>query len=136
MADTTSTPKLIASTVASLPASAAERFGEHTVARRKADGEWTEITYAEAGEAIQELALGLIDLGIEAGDRVCLLSDTRWEWTLASYAISAAGGVVVPVYPTNSPHECERVAGDSGARAAVGGNGQHREKIDQRRGPL
>ncbi len=63
------------------------------------------------GTAIEEIALGLVALGIEPGDRVGILSDTRIEWTLASYGISAAGGVVVPVYPTNSPKECAWVLG-------------------------
>jgi long-chain acyl-CoA synthetase len=136
MTDTTSSQKLIASTVASLPASAAERFGEKVAARYKADGEWRELSYADVGTAIQEIALGLVELGIAAGDRVCVLADTRVEWTLASYGISAAGGVVVPVYPTNSPRECEWVAGNSGARAIVCENSSQAGKIEQVRGEL
>jgi long-chain acyl-CoA synthetase len=134
--ETSSSAKLIASTVTSLPGSAAERFGDCVAARYKSDGEWREKTYAEAWDAIHELALGLVELGIDVGDRVCILADTRWEWTLASYAISAAGGVVVPVYPTNSPHECEWVAGNSGARAIFCENAGQREKIDKVRGDL
>jgi long-chain acyl-CoA synthetase len=136
MTDTTPTPRTIASTVAELPASAAERFGDRLAAQVKADGEWKDISYGEAGQAIQELALGLVDLGIEIGDRVGILCDTSWEWTLASYAISAAGGVVVPLYPTNSPHECQWVLGNSGARAVVCENAGQREKIEQVRGEL
>src|SRR5579884_1771084 len=128
--------RLIASTVAALPASAADRFGSHVAARYKADDEWREMTYEEAGTAIEEIALGLVELGIEPGDRVCLLSDTRLEWTLASYGISAAGGVVVPIYPTNSPNECKWVAGNSGARAAVCENEQQRQKLEQVRDEL
>ena len=64
MADTT--PTTIASTVASLPGSAAERFGSQTAARFKKDGEWREMSYAEMGEAIDEIALGLVDLGHRA----------------------------------------------------------------------
>src|SRR5437660_6200732 len=131
-----SSQKLIASTVAALPSSAAERFGSNLAARFKVDGEWREMTYAEAGEAIEEVALGLVDLGIEPGDRVCVLSDTRIEWTLASYGISAAGGVVVPVYPTNSPNECKWVAGNSGARAVVCENESQRGKLDKVRDEL
>ncbi len=136
MANSSSSTRQIAATVAELPSSAAERFGDQVAARYKKDGEWQKITYAETGKAIQELALGLIDLGIEAGDRVCLLADTRWEWTLSSYAISAAGGVVVPVYPTNAPSECKWVAGNSGARAVICENEGQREKIDQVRDEL
>ncbi len=105
-------------------------------ARHKVGDEWREITYAEAGEAIAELALGLADLGIEAGDRVCLLAETRWEWTLASYAISAAGAVVVPIYPTNAPKECEWVAGNAEARAVICENEGQRSEDRQVRDQL
>jgi long-chain acyl-CoA synthetase len=134
MTDTTSTP--IAKTVASLPGSAAERFASNIAARHRDGDEWQEVTYADAGKAIEELALGLVDLGIEPGDRVCILANTRLEWTLASYAISAAGAVIVPVYPTNSPHECKWVAGNSGARAIIVEDESQRQKIDQIRDEL
>ncbi len=134
MTDTTSTP--IAQTVASLPGSAAERFASRVAARLREDGEWREVSYADAGKAIEELALGLVALGIEPGDRVCILANTRLEWTLASYAISAAGAVIVPVYPTNSPKECAWVAGNSGAKAIVVEDEAQRQKIDAVRGEL
>src|SRR5436309_2856623 len=134
MTDTTSTP--IAQTVASLPGSAADRFASRVAARYREDGEWREKTYEEVGIAIEELALGLASLGIEPGDRVCILANTRVEWTLASYAISAAGAVIVPVYPTNSPKECQWVAGNSGAKAIVCEDEGQRQKIDQVRDEL
>jgi long-chain acyl-CoA synthetase len=133
---TTSTPREAAATVAALPGSAAERFAGRIAARHKVDGEWREHTYADVGTAIDELALGLAELGIDVGDRVGLLADTRLEWTLASYGISAAGGVVVPVYPTNSPHECEWVLGNSGARAVVVENAAQAAKVEEVRGAL
>ena len=135
MTDTTSA-NLIASTVATLPGSAAERFADRVAARHKVAGEWRELTYGDAGKAINEIALGLIELGIEGGDRVCLLANTRVEWTLASFAISAAGAVAVPVYPTNSAHECEWVAGNSGAKAIICEDQDQRSKIDEVRGGL
>jgi long-chain acyl-CoA synthetase len=134
MADTTSST--IASTVASLPGSAAERFGSNAAARFKDGDEWREMTYSELGSQIDELALGLVDLGIEVGDRVCVLAETRVEWTLTSLAVSAAGGVAVPVYPTNSPAECKWVAGNSGARAIFCENEGQRDKIEQVRDDL
>ena len=134
MADTT--PTTIASTVASLPGSAAQRFGSHTAARFKKDGEWRELSYAEMGEAIDEIALGLVDLGIEVGDRVCILAETRLEWTLGSLGVSAAGAVAVPVYPTNAPSECKWVAGNSGARAIFCENDGQRAKIEEVRDGL
>jgi long-chain acyl-CoA synthetase len=134
MTDTTS--KLIADTVAALPSSAADRFSDHVAARYKAGEEWREMTYAEAGQGIEEIALGLVKLGIEPGDRVCILGNTRVEWTLASYGVSAAGAVVVPIYPTNSPKECEWVAGNSGAKAVICEDEGQSAKIEQIRGAL
>ena len=130
------TEKAIAPTVAALSATAAQRFGPQLAARYLADGEWRELTYAEVGEAIDELALGLIDLGIQSGDRVGILAGTRLEWTLASLAISAVGGVIVPVYQTNSPKECAWVVGNSGARAVICEDAGQRAKIDEVRGEL
>jgi len=132
----TSSPRLIAETVAALPGSAAERFGSHIAGRYRAGDEWREVTYTEAGSAIDEIALGLVDLGIEVGDRVCLLANTRVEWTLASYGISAAGAVAVPVYPTNSPRECQWVAGNSGARVVICEDEGQRAKLAEVRAQL
>jgi long-chain acyl-CoA synthetase len=128
--------RLIAETVAALPGSASDRFADHVAARYKSADEWREVTYAEAGRAINELALGLVELGIEPGDRVCLLANTRMEWVLAMYAISAAGAVVVPIYPTNSAKECKWVAGNSGARVVICEDEGQRNKIEQIRDEL
>jgi long-chain acyl-CoA synthetase len=125
----TESTRAIAATVAALPSSAAQRFGDHVAARHRVDGEWRELTYNEVVEAVYEVALGLADLGIEPGDRVGILADTRLEWTIASYGISAAGGVVVPVYPTSSPRECAWVLGNSGAKALVAENEAQVTKI-------
>ncbi|MGI8711805.1 MAG: AMP-dependent synthetase/ligase [Solirubrobacteraceae bacterium] len=136
MSQTTSGPRAIAETVGALPSSAAERFGERLASRHKADAEWRELTYADTAAAIEAIALGLLALGIEPGDRVAVLSDTRVEWTHCSYAISAVGGVVVPVYPTNSPRECQWVLGDSGARAVICEDVAQVEKVQAVRGEL
>jgi long-chain acyl-CoA synthetase len=132
----TESTRAIAATVAALPSSAAQRFGDHLAARHRVDGEWRELTYTEVVQAIDEVALGLADLGIEPGDRVGVLADTRLEWTVASYGISAAGCVVVPVYPTNSPRECAWVLGNSGAKAVVCEDDGQVAKVEQVREEL
>jgi long-chain acyl-CoA synthetase len=106
-------------TIADLIGRAADQYGDRVAARYKADGAWHEVTFAQAGEIAREIGLGLIDLGIEAGERVCLLSKTRIEWTYCDFGITSAGGVVVPIYATNSPEECEWVAGNSESVAVV-----------------
>ena len=103
-------------TIADLLPLAAEKHATTSRVRFKRDGEWHDVTFAEVGEIVSEIARGLIDLGIEPGDRVSLLANTRPEWTYCDFAISAAGGWWSPIYPTNSPEECEWVAGNSEAR--------------------
>ena len=60
-----------------------------------------------------------MDLGLRQGERVALLCTTRVEWTYADFAITSAGAVVVPIYPTNSPDECEWVVGNSESRFVI-----------------
>jgi long-chain acyl-CoA synthetase len=106
-------------TIADMMGLAAERFGDRPAARRKRDGAWSDVSFREAGEIVSEIGRGLIDLGLRPGDRVALLCTTRPEWTFADFAITSAGGVVVPIYATNSPEECEWVAGNSESRFIV-----------------
>src|ERR671934_1806275 len=114
---------------------AAEHGGKGAIRYRHGD-EWRSVSFDELATITDELALGLVDLGVAAGDRVCMLANTRPEWTYASLAISRAGGVVVPIYPTNSPEECAWVAGNSGARAVVCEDADQVGKIDRVRGEL
>src|SRR5215213_3745676 len=123
-------------TIADMAARAAERFGDRAAARYKRGGEWRDVSFAELGEIVSEIARGLIDLGLQSGDRVALLCTTRPEWTYADFAISSAGGVVVPIYPTNSPSECAWVAGNSESRFIVCENAAQVAKITEVRGEL
>jgi long-chain acyl-CoA synthetase len=106
-------------TIADLMALAAHKHADRVAVRQKRDGAWQSLTYAEVGKIVREIALGLIDLGIQPGERVSILCNTRAEWTYADFAISSAGAVVVPIYPTNSAEECEWVAGNSEAVAVI-----------------
>ncbi|PTL54352.1 AMP-dependent synthetase/ligase [Paraconexibacter algicola] len=106
-------------TIADLIGLAAEQFADRPLVRYKTGGEWRDVTFAEVGAITSEIGRGLIDLGIAPGDRVAILATTRPDWTYADLAISSAGAVVVPIYPTNSPQECEWVVGNSEAVAVV-----------------
>jgi long-chain acyl-CoA synthetase len=106
-------------TMATLARLAAERYGDTTGARFERDGEWRELTYAELWERVRDVALGLIDLGVGVGDRVAILANTRVEFTVVDLAANTAGAIVVPVYPSSSPDECEWVVGDSGSIVIV-----------------
>jgi long-chain acyl-CoA synthetase len=122
MEATTATPAQASTgsrTIGDLMALAARKHADRVAVRQKRDGAWQSLTYAEVGEIVREIALGLIELGIQPGERVSILCNTRPEWTYADFAISSAGAVVVPIYPTNSPEECEWVAGNSEAVAII-----------------
>ena len=123
-------------TIARAAANAAEQHRDRVAVRFQRDGEWRELTFAEVAEIVDEIALGLVGLGIEVGDRVALLANTRPEWTFSSLAISRAGAVVVPIYPTNSPEECEWVAGNSDSRIVICEDPGQAAKIDKVRSGL
>jgi long-chain acyl-CoA synthetase len=122
-------PSTGSSTVADLIPRAAAEHAEHTAVRFKRDGAWHDVSYTELATIVQEIGLGLIDLGIEPGERVCILANTRPEWSYADLAATAAGAVVVPIYQTNSPEECLWVISDSGASAIVCENDEQLAKI-------
>ena len=87
----------------------------------------------EVGEIVRALSLGLIELGIEKGDKVSILANTRPEWTYFDFAALTAGATVVPIYQTNSPEECQYVLENSDAKAVVVEDDEQLEKI--RAGP-
>jgi long-chain acyl-CoA synthetase len=118
-------------TIARAAADAAERHRDRLAVRYQRDGEWHEKTFAEVSEIVEEIALGLVGLGVEPGDRVGLLANTRPEWTFSSLAISRAGAVVVPIYPTNSPEECEWVLGNSDSRVVICEDAGQAAKVEQ-----
>ncbi|MGW5751045.1 AMP-dependent synthetase/ligase [Nocardia rhamnosiphila] len=97
----------------------AERYPDIAVVSRKMDGRWHDVTAARFRTEVLATAKGLIAHGIQAGDRVAVMSRTRYEWTLLDFAIWCAGAVTVPVYETSSAEQVEWIASDSGAIAIV-----------------
>ncbi|MCX6467313.1 MAG: AMP-dependent synthetase/ligase [Pseudonocardiales bacterium] len=93
--------------------------------RQGADGVWTDVTAPEFAEQVTAVAGGLIAAGVGAGDRVALLSRTRYEWSLLDYAILAAGGVTVPIYETSSAEQISWILADSAAKIIVVENAKH-----------
>ena len=92
------------------------------IMRRKdatADGGWQDITARQFADDVTALAKGLMVAGISAGERVALMSRTRYEWTVADYAIWSAGAATVPIYETSSTEQVEWILTDSGARALI-----------------
>jgi len=136
-ATTTATPSGTGSrTIADLLPRAASLYGDNLAVKRKTPDGWVDLTFAEVGEIAREVGLGILDLDVAPGDRVSILCTTRPEWTYASFGITQAGAVVVPIYPTNSPEECEWVLSDSEAVAVVCENADQVAKVEQVRDRL
>jgi len=77
------------------------------------DDEWKTITAAQFRDQVRSVAKGLIAEGLQPGDRIAILSRTRYEWTVADYAIWYAGCVTVPIYETSSPEQVEWIISDA-----------------------
>jgi long-chain acyl-CoA synthetase len=119
-------------TCADLAPLAAERHADlSAVTYKDASGQWVSKTYREVGDIVRRLALGLIELGIEKGDKVSILANTRPEWTYFDFAALSVGAVVVPIYQTNSPAECQYVLENSDAKAVVVEDAEQLAKIDE-----
>jgi long-chain acyl-CoA synthetase len=104
-----------ATTVASLARDWARRVPEQAAMREKDFGIWHEITWGDAWETIENVAHGLLALGVEPGDRVSIHSEDRPEWVILDLATVAVRGITVGFYPTNPAAEVEYLLADCGA---------------------
>jgi long-chain acyl-CoA synthetase len=100
------------------------------VARKDPAGGWTDVTASRFLAEVRDLAKGLVASGVEPGDRVAVMSRTRYEWTLLDFAVWYAGAVTVPVYETSSAEQVEWIMGDSGAVAAVVETAAHEAAVE------
>ncbi|MBX9244196.1 long-chain fatty acid--CoA ligase [Actinotalea ferrariae] len=110
---TLSIPRLLAARL--------ERSPDGTLVERKQGlgGTWTKVSTRTFVDQVNALAKGLVARGVEVGDRVSIMSRTRYEWTLLDFAVWAAGGVPVPVYETSSAEQIRWILADAGVRLAV-----------------
>ena len=98
---------------------AAEQPSAVMLRRKTAEGTWADVTAAQFNDEVRALAKGFIVAGVETGDRVAIMSHTRYEWTLIDYALWTAGAVVVPIYETSSAEQAEWILANSQARAVI-----------------
>ena len=100
---------------------------------RKIDGQWQDVTLGEFHQQVVSVAKGLIGSGVRAGDRVAVLSKTRYEWTVVDYAIWWIGAATVPIYETSAAAQIEWILSDSGAVAAIVETPDHRGRVEEAR---
>ncbi len=108
----------------------------HVIFRRLVNGNWVDVTSGEVADQIRSAARGLIANGVQPGDRVAILSATRYEWPILDFAILSVGAVTVPIYETSSDEQVQFVLADSGAVAAFAETDVHAGRIEALRDTL
>ncbi|NTW40743.1 MAG: long-chain fatty acid--CoA ligase, partial [Cellulomonadaceae bacterium] len=125
------TPSLITveptMSIPGLLAARLERSPDGTLIERKTGlgGTWTPVSTRSFVDQVTAVARGLVARGIEPGDRVSIMSRTRYEWTVLDFAIWAAGAVPVPVYETSSAAQVAWILSDAGVRLAIVEHASH-----------
>jgi long-chain acyl-CoA synthetase len=89
------------------------KYGDRAAQRVKRGGRWQDISWREHDTRVREVSLGLIALGVQPGEKVALLSSSRAEWVTFDIAILSAGAVTIPIYPSNTPEQCEYIINNS-----------------------
>jgi long-chain acyl-CoA synthetase len=110
---------------------AARKHAGRPAIKHKVGEEWVDVPYEELAGKVKNVALGLIDLGIQPGDKISILANTRPEWTYACFGILGAGATCVSIYQTNSPEECHYVLHHSESRAVFVEDEEQLEKVRQ-----
>ena len=107
-----------------------EAFSSRPVAMRsKRRGRWVDLSYGDVANQVQDLSIGLMELGVRPGDRVAILSENRPEWAITDYACLAARCTNVPIYPTLPARQAEYILRDSGACAILLSSREQVEKL-------
>ena len=120
----------------SIVASHARTDPQLVAMRQKEFGIWQELTWPDVAQIMQALAAGLMELGLEDGGHVGILSENRREWVLAQFGINAAGGVVVGMYPTSPAAEIDHLANASDSTMLFIEDQEQLDKITELRGRL
>jgi len=110
--------------------------GEKVAVRQKELGIWRSVTWREFGETVRAVGHGLIALGVQPGDVVSVLANTRKEWLYADLGALAAGGVSSGIYPTDSPAQVEYLCADSDTRVLFVENEEQLDKALEARARL
>jgi long-chain acyl-CoA synthetase len=118
-----------AKTIADLLPLAAERHGSAAAVMYKDGGAWHTRSFNEVRDTVRALSLGLMGLGLEKGDKLAILANTRPEWSYIDFAALSAGATVVPIYQTNSPEECHYVLENSDSKLVVVEDEEQLEKV-------
>lgn len=106
---------------------------DHVILQRFVDGGWVDVTSRQVAQEVRSAARGLIAEGVQPGDRVALLSATRYEWPILDFAILSIGAVTVPIYETSATEQVQFVLNDSGAVVVIAETDAHAGRVEQLR---
>ncbi len=108
--------------------------GEAVAARHWAGDAWRDVSWRALAADVEHAAAGLVRLGVQPGDRVSILANSRLEWAIADLAIMGAAAVTVPIYQSNTPAECEYLLDDAGSVVVFAEDAAQLEKLRRIRG--
>jgi long-chain acyl-CoA synthetase len=111
----------------------AGRVPDKVIIRHKVGSDFQGITAKEFADRVEQVAAGLVTRGVGPGDRVAVMSRTRYEWTVIDYAAMAAGAVTVPIYDTSSADQVEWIMRDAEVMLAVVESARHAKIVEQAR---
>lgn len=97
--------------------------------RRDQTGAWETVSWFSFANEVDRVATMLIDAGIQVGDRVAIMGNTSYTWTLFDYGILAAGAITVPIYETDSAEQIDFILKDSGSVAVLADKEELRDRI-------
>ncbi len=123
-----SVPKMFRNRVAATPNTEAFRFPH--------DGGWASVTWRQVGDRVDNIAAGLVSLGIQPEDRVALASGTRYDWVVADFAILASGAATTTVYPTTNAEDVAYIVANSGSRIVIAEDQTQVDKLRSHRDDL
>jgi long-chain acyl-CoA synthetase len=106
-----------------------ENWPQRTAVCRKRLGIWQRYRWADCYQKVKHLALGLVDLGLEAGDVVCLIGDNEPEWFWGAFAAQAGGGIATGIFVDSTPSEVKYIAAHSGAKFAIVNDQEQTDKF-------
>jgi long-chain acyl-CoA synthetase len=96
----------------------------------QADGSWREVSWAEAGTAVGEIAHGLLALGVRRGEAFAILGRNALEWTLFDFALALVGAISTPIYASSSARDCLYILEHSESVGVLVEDDAHRAKVD------
>lgn len=106
-----------------------KKYGDRVFLKAKGKGGYKDLSWNLVYKRAMGVGLGLMSMGLKAGERVAILSENRPEWAMSDLGILSVGAVDVPIYATNTPDQCAYILKDSGSRFLIVSNGQQLGKI-------